>query len=147
MDVSEKRLHDYRNKIFSTILEGCQLSEPGNEPQYHGLELVIPENVKCLVYPESQFRFLLYARNFNVSQKVEIPRNMKGGFPIPSFSLVYECPRSFITRDGRVYITKQAFDYSRHDYTEGLVPIILKDSQKIFEQGLTPEEVLQKNKA
>ena len=64
----------YRQKKFDTIVEGCQLYEIGEEPQYCGLELLIPMNACCLVVPG--FKFLLYARDFDISKKAEIPRNI-----------------------------------------------------------------------
>jgi hypothetical protein len=141
MDI-DKEIAEYRNKIFNTMIEGCQMAERGLNPNYFGLKLSIPKNVSIVAVP--QYKFLLYVRDFDLSNKLEIP-SLGKGFSIEETvgNLVwfFECPRSLITKDGRIYIREDAFTNSRKDYLEGLVPKILKDCKKIFEKGLTPEEV------
>ncbi|OIO41009.1 hypothetical protein AUJ62_03825 [Candidatus Pacearchaeota archaeon CG1_02_32_21] len=131
--------------VINIIMEGANHDSP-SVLGYVKLpsDLVsIDENVRAFHYLSN--KFLLYAttKNFKNIELKDVNPNVEAGFSLnPPLCLwvILEAQRSFITRDGRVYVDS---DYLRDGWRWYLdaMPSIIEDSRRLFNGEISENDI------
>ncbi len=140
-------------RTISTIVEGAFPDTP-ETLLYAGFEFQIPENARLLRIKDKTKYILYCSTNFSQMSIEQNPfftdyeqcRNLPGGFPLESLyaniDWAFDAQRSFITRDGRIYIESGFFHQDWRWYLEA-VPNIIQDCNTIFSREKTTGQLNQ----
>lgn len=130
-------------KKYDTIMEGCFPDTP-DRLLYSKLPFHIHENIKVLTIGNGKYRekdkYLLYDGSIEDIQNIP-----EGGFPIENLSdlalwTIFDAQRSFITRDGRIYIESGYFEENWKWYLDNIFTI-LNTCEKLFKEEVTEFEI------
>jgi hypothetical protein len=124
---------------INAVIEGCNGED--RTLNYLGYELFIPENAVAIKIGERNHLFLS-GLDFHLFHLQSINRNPRGGYPIdpPGLKFGLTVSRSLITNDGRIYVSSDAIENHLY-YLDYYIPIIVKDCQIIFNNGIKPESL------
>ena len=132
------------NKCYDTIMEGCFPNTP-SKLMYAKLPFHIHENARVLTVEET--RYLLYATtdDFCDYSLESVSDIVEEGFSIEDicdFALwtIYNSQRSFITRDGRMYVASHYFEEGWEWYLDN-ISTILDTCGKLFKGEATESEI------
>jgi hypothetical protein len=131
-----------KKKDISGVIEGC--NEEDNSLGYLGFDSFIPENAKSLYLGYNEL-LALAGEGFQLFPYHLINPNPGKGWHlnIPNVPLVFvfTCPRSVITRDGRIYVNALALTEDKRYYLDAYMPLIIEDCTRIFNDGIEPEKL------
>ena len=130
--------------IVNTIMEGANHDSP-SVLQYLKLPFHIPENNSILTCQSN--RFLLYAATKDFCH-VDLVDKVDGSLEGCCIESVYphalwvafESQRSFITRDGRVYVSSGYFEKDWKWYLDAM-PSIIEDSRRLFNGEISENDI------
>lgn len=146
---------------IKTIVEGAFHESP-ERITYQGFSWSIPANARLLKI-DNHHKYLLYGIGQNTAG-FEVVRNhyhdgkpfeleeigrIKGGWPIQSLEqgirFIFDSCRSFITRDGRIYVSATYF-HQDWDWYLRAIPTILQDCMQVFNSETDVVSLNAKNK-